>query len=105
MAPAVIAGYTALHVILFIAAGCIFVAAADYLERRPRRVLLVLLSGILLEALVIAVIATQAEWVLGELGIWAIAVANILAIVTLAWWAWRTHPVLHQQLPRTAPDI
>jgi hypothetical protein len=105
MTAGVIAGYTALHITLFMGAGLLFVAAADYLERRPSRVLLLFLSAIVLEGLVIAVLSSQAEWVLGAIGIWAITVANILAIVSMSWWAWRTHPRLTQRLPRTPQDV
>jgi hypothetical protein len=105
MSAGVIAGYTVLHAALFFGAGLLFVKVADYLEQRPQRVLLVLLTAILLEALLLATIAVYAEWILGALGIWAITVANGLAILVMAWQAWRTHPALRQQLPRTAPDI
>jgi hypothetical protein len=101
----IIAAYTAFHIAIFIGAGVLFTAAADYLERRPRRVLMVFLAAIIFESLVLAVFALYSEWVLGELGIWAITVANAVSVGAMAWIAWRSHPGLQEQLPRTAPDV
>lgn len=103
--PAIIAGYTAFHIAIFFGAGVLFTAAADYLERKPRRVLIVFLAAIVFESLVLSVFALYSEWVLGELGIWAITVANALSVGAMAWIAWRSHPSLQEQLPRTAPDV
>jgi hypothetical protein len=105
LSPGIIAGYTALHFSIFIAIGVLFAATADYLEQRPRKVLIAFLAALVLEALMLATLALMAEWVLGALGIWAITMANVLAVAVMLWWSWRTHPVLRHELPRTAPDV
>jgi O-antigen/teichoic acid export membrane protein len=66
---------------------------------------MVFLAAIIFESLVLAVFALYSEWVLGELGIWAITVANAVSVGAMAWIAWRSHPGLQEQLPRTAPDV
>jgi hypothetical protein len=101
----VIAGYTAVHIALFAAAGVLLVAIADYLERVPSRVLLVVLFIIVLEAVVLATAALAAAWVLGSLGLWTIVAANLLAAIAMGWHVWRTHPDLRVQLPRSAVDV
>jgi hypothetical protein len=100
-----IAGYTVVHIALFIGAGILLVAMADYLERVPSRKLIVLLFAIVLEALALPTIATLADWVLGTLGIWSIVAANVIAGIAMGWHALKTHPGLEDRLPQSAVDV
>ena len=102
---ALIAGYTVVHVAVFCALGVLFVAAADYLERRPSRVLLVGLAAIVLNGALLPSLALTAEWTMGSIGIWAIVVANLLAVAAMGWRTWRTHPTLRQRLEHAAVDV
>src|SRR5204863_8393475 len=52
------------------------------------------------EALVVATLAVGAEWVLGTLGWWSVAVGNLVAVVAMGWQVWRTHPGLQHRLLR-----
>jgi hypothetical protein len=61
---------------------------------------LVVLTFIVLEALVVATLAVAAEWVLGTIGWWSVAVGNLLAVVAMGWQVWRTHPLLQRRLFR-----
>jgi len=56
------------------------------------------LAGIVLEGLVVGTLAVGAEWVLGTVGWWSVAVANLLAVVAMGWQVWRTHPRLQHQV-------
>jgi len=67
--------------------------------------LLVLLTAILLEGLVVATLAVGAEWVLGTLGWWSVAVANVLAVFAMSWQVWRTHPTLQRRMLREHPAL
>jgi hypothetical protein len=94
----VIAVYTVIHVAAFVGAGVVFVALAEQVERVPAMALLVLLTAILLGGLVLATIAVGAQWVLGTVGWWSVAVANVLAVLAMGWQVWRTHPMLQRRL-------
>ena len=51
-----------------------------------------------LEGLVLATIGVAAQWVLGTVGWWSVAVANVLAVLAMGWQVWRTHPMLPRRL-------
>jgi len=79
-------------------AGVVLVALAEQVERVPAMALLVVLTFIMLEALVVATLAVGAEWVLGTLGWWSVAVGNLVAVLSMGWYVWRTHPGLQRRL-------
>ena len=90
----VVAAYTLVHVIAFALAGTIFVGVAEQVERSSSLVLLTVPVAIALEAVVVAGLALGADWVLGAVGVWSVLVANVLAVVAMGWYVWRTHPTL-----------
>ena len=100
-----VAVYTVVHVAAFVIAGIVFVALAEQVERTPAMALLVLLAAILLEGLFVATIGVGAQWVLGTLGWWSVAVANALAVLAMAWQVWRTHPLLQRRLLQEHPAL
>ena len=94
----VVTAYTVVHVAAFAAAGIGFVAIAEQVERAPALVLLVVMTGIVLEAVVVTVLLFGAQWVLGTLGVWSVLGANVLAVCTMGWHVWTTHPLLRRRL-------
>ena len=90
----VVAAYTLVHVIAFVVAGTIFVWIAEQIERSSSLVLLTVPCAIALEAVVVTGLALRADWVLGSLGVWSVLVANLLAVLSMSWYVWRTHPTL-----------
>jgi len=94
----VVATYTVVHLAAFWAAGVVFVALAEQLERTPGLIQLVVMGGIVLEGLVVGTLAVGAQWVLGALGWWAVVVGNAIAVVAMGWLVWRSHPALRQKL-------
>ena len=90
--------YTVLHVAAFIVAGVVLVALAEQVERVPAMALLVVLGFIVMEALFVATLAVGADWVLGRLGWWSVAVGNLVAVGAMGWQVWRTHPGLQRRL-------
>jgi hypothetical protein len=100
-----VAAYTVVHVGAFLIAGVVFVALAEQVERVPAMALLVLLTAILLEGLFLATLAVGAEWVLGTLGWWSVAIANMLAVSAMSWQVWRTHPTLQRRVLQEHPDL
>jgi hypothetical protein len=97
----VVAAYSLVHVIAFAVAGTIFVVIAEQVERASSLVLLTVPGAIALEAAAVTGLALGADWVLGALGVWSVLVANVLAVVSMAWYVWRTHPTLRHG-PRAA---
>lgn len=100
-----VATYTVVHVAAFWVAGVLFVALAEQVERVPGLVLFVALALIVIEALVVTVMALGAEWVLGTLGWWSVAVGNLIAVLAMGWEVWRTHPTLRQKLGRESIEV
>jgi len=106
----VVLAYTLVHVIAFAVAGTIFVAIAEQIERASSLVLLTVPSAIALEAVVVTGLALGADWVLGALGVWSVLVANVLAVSSMGWYVWRTHPTLRHgprpadRLPLSVPE-
>lgn len=101
----VVATYTVVHLAAFWVVGVLVVAMAEQIERAPGLVLFAGLALIILEALVVTVMALGAEWVLGTLGWWSVAVGNLLAVLAMGWEVWRTHPTLRQTLGRESIEV
>jgi hypothetical protein len=101
----VVAAYTVVHVVAFAIAGVVFVMIAEGIERSPSFLLLAVLSAIVLEGVVVAVLALGAQWVLGALGIWSVFLGNLLAVAGMGWYVWQTHPVLRHRLREEALQV
>lgn len=100
-----LAGYTMVHVAAFVVFGVIMAALAAYLERAGSRILVVSLALIVSEAGALAVLWVSAEWVLGSIGLWAITVANGLAVTAMSWYVWRSHRALPGSLRHATVDV
>lgn len=94
----VIASYTLLHVMAFSVAGLAFVLVAEQIEKIPGLWLFFLLAFIVLEAVFVTTLGLLGEWAIGPLAWWAVGVGNLLAVVAMSWWVWRTHPTLRTRL-------
>lgn len=94
----VVAAYTALHLLLFAAAGIAFETGLDALRQAPAFWLVALMGFIILEGLFLSVAAVVGGWVLGATGWWHTALANLLAVGAMGAWAWRSHPELRKAL-------
>lgn len=97
-----VAAYTVVHFVAFTVAGLVFVAIAERVERSPHMLLLAGMTAIVLEAVAVTTMALGAEWVLGTLGVWSVFVGNLIAVASMGWYVWRTHPTLRNKL-RGAP--
>lgn len=98
--PGVVAFYTVVHLGLFTVAGFAFEVAADRLERAPSLWYLAVMAFIVLDAVFLPAAALLGMWILGTLSIWAVAVANLLAVIGMTWWTLRRRPELGQALSR-----
>jgi hypothetical protein len=92
-----LAGYTFVHLAVFAVVGIVLEWAAVRIERAPGMWLMALLTLIMLEGLFIGTVGALSGWVLGALGIWAIGIANLAAVVAMGAWLWASHPRLRRQ--------
>lgn len=94
LSPAVVLGYTTLHIAAFAAAGLLVAALARAAERHPPVLLGAVLLFVTIEVFFLGMIALLANWLLAVLAWWPILVANALAAAVMAVYVWRAHPVL-----------
>ena len=94
----VIAVYTLLHFAVFLALGALFSWMVDKVESAPRRWLMMLMSFILLDGLFAGTMAMIGEWVIASIGVWAIIVGNVVAVLAMGATLWATHPELRHGL-------
>lgn len=94
ISPAIVLGYTAVHVAAFAIVGLIVAALAGAAERHPPVLLGIALLFVTIEVFFLGLIALVANWLLDVLSAWPILVANAIAAVVMAVYVWRAHPVL-----------
>jgi len=94
----IVLAYTVVHAAAFSLVGVLLAWSARRLERNPGMWLGWLIGFVILEGFFIGTVGTHAQWVQGAVGWWAVAIGNVLAVVTMGWWVWRHHPRLAQEL-------
>ena len=104
---ATVLGYTVVHIGAFIATGFVAAVIACYAEDTPPLILAGVMLFVAFEAFFMGLMALAAEFLLGPLAWWAIAVGNLLASVAMGWYLWIKHPKLQKVLserPLDKPD-
>jgi hypothetical protein len=86
--------YSILHFGAFALVGIMAAAVVRQVESDPPLILGGLLIFVAFEAFFLGVIAIAAEFLLGSLAWWSIAVGNLVAVVTLTGWFWNQRPRL-----------
>lgn len=104
VSAATVAGYTAIHYTAFILTGTVAAAIACYAEDTPPLVLAAVLLFVTFEALFMGVMALLAEFLLGALAWWSIALGNLLATVSMGYYLWVKHPKLQAVLEQDPLD-
>jgi hypothetical protein len=94
----IVGGYTLLHLLVFGIVGMVAVIVARLLRRAPHDWIILLQAFITLEAVSIPVLGLLGLEVLGSGALWRITVANLLAVLAMGLWIWRTSPRLRRQL-------
>jgi hypothetical protein len=97
-----VVGYSVLHVTAFIVTGFLAAAIAVAAEEQPPLVLGAVLFFAVFEAFFMGALAVLAEFLLGALAWWTIAVGNLLAACSMGLYLWIHHPRLREAL-RTDP--
>jgi hypothetical protein len=100
-----VAAYTVLHVAAFAAIGVAVEWIAERTERAPGVLRAGVLAFVLVEGLFVGVVGALSQWVLGALGYWAVAVGNVLALISMGMWLLVTHPRLRGLFRMTAGTV
>ncbi|HEX6134902.1 MAG TPA: hypothetical protein VFZ24_13130 [Longimicrobiales bacterium] len=100
MSAAIVAGYTVVHVLAFLAIGLLAAALVHRAETDPPVLLGAVLLFVTMEAFAIGMIAILATWLLDRIGWWTIALANLIAAGVMGYYLWRTHPLLREGIGR-----
>lgn len=91
-------GYSVFHFAAFSVTGVIASAFVTEAEKRPPLILAAVLLFVAFEAFFMGFLALVAEFLLGPLAWWTIAVGNLLATVTMGYFLWNRHPKLREAL-------
>lgn len=93
-----VVGYTAFHLAAFVLTGLIAAAVMTQGEETPSIVFGGALLFVTFEAFFMGFIALVAEFLLGALAWWTIAIGNLLATGAMGWYLWEKHPKLQVAL-------
>lgn len=93
-----VAGYTMVHLAAFVITGLVAAAVMTHGERIPSLVFGAGMLFVTFEAFFMGFIALIAEFLLGAMAWWTIAIGNLLATVAMGWYLWQRHPKLRAAL-------
>jgi hypothetical protein len=93
-----VAGYTVIHLASFVIIGFIAAAIATQAEETPSLIPGAILLFVAFETFFLGLLAMVAEFLLGALAWWSIAVGNVLATFVMGYYLWKTHPKLRDAL-------
>lgn len=93
-----VVGYTAVHLGVFSAVGILVAAFVRRVEEMPQLILGGVLIFVSLETVFVGYLAIVAEFLLGDLAWWAIALGNLLAAFGMGVFFVRRHPGLRRAL-------
>jgi hypothetical protein len=95
----VVVGYTLVHIAAFIAVGCLAALVAARAEQETEVILLgAILLFVTFEAFFVGMLAIMSNWLVDTLSIWGIAIANVIAALSMGAYLYVQHPALLQDL-------
>ncbi len=95
---ATVIGYTVLHVLAFAVTGFLAAAITTAADDTPPLIIGAVMFFAVFEAFFMGLLAMVAEFLLGSLTWWTIAVGNVMAAVAMGWYLWEHHPKLRAAL-------
>jgi hypothetical protein len=104
VSPGTVIGYTVMHVIAFAVTGFLAAAIVTAADETPPLILGAVMFFAAFEAFFMGLLAMVAEFLLGALAWWTIAVGNVLAAVVMGWYLWIHHPKLRAALAMNPLD-
>ena len=99
-----VAGYTLIHYAAFLVLGVVAAAVVRGSEDSPPLALGLAMLFVVAETLFVGFVTIAANWILGALAWWAVALGNILASVGMGAYLWHTHPRMRAHL-REGPSL
>ena len=90
--PQVVFWYTAVHAFVFLVVGMIAAWLAAQFEKFPSVGIAMMFLFVIFETAFFAFALAIGKSVLGTLGLWTVAVANLLAASAMAGYLWWKHP-------------
>ncbi len=90
------AAYTPIHYAVFVVIGSVAAAIARQAEKQPPVLVGAMLLFVAFQAFFLGAMAIMAEFLLGPLAWWNIALGNLVGVVTMAGYLWRKHPHLRR---------
>jgi len=103
MVPVVL-GYTLLHFAAFLVLGVVVVSVVRRIRKRPPLVLGALLVVVVLQTLFMGLVVILAEFLLGALAWWPIAVGNLSAALSMGYYVWTKDSSLEEGLDQEPFD-
>lgn len=91
-------GYSIMHLLAFCVTGFLAAAIVTAADETPPLILGAVMFFAAFEAFFMGLLAMVAEFLLGALAWWTIAVGNVLAAVVMGWYLWMHHPKLRAAL-------
>jgi len=91
-------GYSVFHLAAFIGVGLVATVIVTEAEDRPPLILAIMLLFVVFEALFLGLLAVVAEFLLGPLAWWSIALGNLVAVLAMGYFLWVKHPKLKAAL-------
>jgi hypothetical protein len=101
---ATVLGYTALHILAFIATGLLAASIVAAAEVTPPLLFGAMLFFVAFETFFMGALAMVAEFLLGQLAWETIAIGNLLAATSMGVYLWRKHPKLRAALAEDPLD-
>ena len=90
--PAVVAWYTAVHALAFLGVGMVSSWLAAQFEKFPAVGIAILFLFVIFWTAFFVFAVAVGTTILGTLGLWTVAVANLLAAAAMAGYLWWRHP-------------
>jgi hypothetical protein len=100
----IVTAYTLFHLAAFAILGAAVVRIVRRARKTPPLVLGALLIFVVFQALFMGLLAIAAEFLLGALAWWAVAVGNILAALTMGYYVWEKDPTLQEAVEQEPFD-
>lgn len=94
----IVFAYTGVHVLAFLVAGVVLAWTIAQLETYPQFGLLLVLLLVLAESIAFGFEAAIVPQLVGALGAWAVAGANVTSAAAMIWFLLRRHPGVVERL-------
>jgi hypothetical protein len=96
--PGPVFAYNALHLLVFLGLGLFISWLVSIAERYPAALYLILFPLLFVAAHMYLALIIFAQPLLGVAGAWQIALGSLVATLAMAWYVWRSHPILRHDL-------